>query len=77
MVARYPNSSPRVLAKLAPKASYGSGARRSPGYGFVVVLEAEASVTQAALKQDDQLQDTTDGVCKKVNFIRQKSDGYI
>jgi hypothetical protein len=77
MVARYPNSSPRVLTKVAPKASYGSGVRRSPGYGFVVVLEAEGSVTQAALKRDDQLQDTTDGVCKKVNFIRQKSDGYI
>jgi hypothetical protein len=53
MVARYPNSSPRVLAKLAPKASYGLSARRSPSYGFVVVLEAEASVTQAALKRDD------------------------
>jgi hypothetical protein len=47
VAARYPSLSLRIYAKLAPNARYGSSARWSPSYGFVIVLEAEASITQA------------------------------
>jgi hypothetical protein len=55
MIAGYPSLCLRVHAELAPKVSDGSSLRWSSSYRLIVVLRAEASVTQVILDENEAI----------------------
>jgi hypothetical protein len=55
MVVDYPSLCLGVHVKLAPKASDGLNARWSSSYRLIVVLMAEASITQVVLDENEAI----------------------